>query len=573
MKLGVKFVTLATLPITILCVVTSILCINDVSSAFEGSVQNDLYALSLVVRDNIHLGSELEDVYHVDEDGNFWNSDVLNITEEFSLYDEMKIKNDIDVTLFFNGKRVATTIRDKHGNRELGTSASSEVYSAVVGRGQEYFSDNTNVQGKSYYAQYIPLYDSTSTSPIGMVFVGRESTQVKAEINKILDNIIGTGIAILIVGVAASILIVSVMVHRIKRGVSAVEQIADGNLDINMNAKDLASKDEVGDILRAVDKLKDKLEQVVGDIHKECTSVYESVNSLSEQALSCNNHISQIDMAIEDIAKGATNQAEETEESSNNIISIGEMINSTSAETDNLMAKSNRMSDVSKDAVAILGEFKDTSDATKDAVFKAQEQMGANNKSVERINEAIQVVHQIANQTSLLALNAQIEAARAGESGKGFAVVADNIQKLAAQSNESSKEIKEITKALLTDSDEVSAAIGDIDKSIGMQTEKVSMVESTFNELISEIEQCVTSVNNIVVSIGDIDKLRVHVVESAQSLSAIAEQNAASTQETSAAVSEMTNSITHITDNSKKLEQIANELKSKISFFKVHNAG
>lgn len=569
MKLRGKFITIVTLPVTLLCIITSILCINNISSSLKGNIQNDLYAMSLIVRDNISLGTGNSDVYHVNEKGELWNGEHLNITDQFSLYDGLQKNNNIDVTIFLGNTRVATTIRKSNGQRDINSTVSKTVEDEVLKKGKEYFAESVDVQGVEYFCQYIPLYDSTSTNPVGIVFVGRERETIRSEVQTVLSKIIGTGLVVLTVCLIAAVLIVSLMVKRIKKSVQAVNELSNGNMKISISESDMKSRDEVGDILRAVDKLKVKLENVVKDINDECANVLTAANELSQQTSICTNHIEQIDIAVSEVANGATNQAQETQDASNNIVRMGDMLDSTGKETDNLMNKSNNMDKVNKDAIAILDELKTTNDDTKEAISRAQEQTEANNKSVQKIKDAIQLVHAIADQTSLLALNAQIEAARAGESGRGFTVVADNIQKLAAQSNASAKDIENIAETLIEDSNKVYAAMNKVDKTVNIQTEKVEGIQNIFNELSNEIESCTQSINSIVGSMNNVDELRIKVVESAQNLSAIAEENAASTEETSATVNEMTDNIKNIADNSVSLETIANELRNKISFFKV----
>jgi methyl-accepting chemotaxis protein len=68
------------------------------------------------------------------------------------------------------------------------------------------------------------------------------------------------------------------------------------------------------------------------------------------------------------------------------------------------------------------------------------------NTQVSSINEAIEVIDQIAFQTNILSLNAAVEAATAGEAGKGFAVVAQEVRNLASRSAEAAKEIKDIVE-------------------------------------------------------------------------------------------------------------------------------
>ena len=103
-------------------------------------------------------------------------------------------------------------------------------------------------------------------------------------------------------------------------------------------------------------------------------------------------------------------------------------------------------------AMSILKELMEVNDQTKLSIDEIYEQTNITNASAQKIKAATDIIASIAEETNLLSLNASIEAARAGEQGRGFAVVASQIQKLAEQSNDSAKQIDDITNVLIQDS-------------------------------------------------------------------------------------------------------------------------
>ena len=154
-----------------------------------------------------------------------------------------------------------------------------------------------------------------------------------------------------------------------------------------------------------------------------------------------------------DIASGATNQADETQSATENVITMGNMIEETNSVAEALHKNSKQMQESSNQAMSILKELMEVNDQTKLSIDEIYEQTNITNASAQKIKAATDIIASIAEETNLLSLNASIEAARAGEQGRGFAVVASQIQKLAEQTNSASGNIEEIVEALLNDSE------------------------------------------------------------------------------------------------------------------------
>ncbi|WP_423776185.1 methyl-accepting chemotaxis protein [Aliarcobacter skirrowii] len=118
------------------------------------------------------------------------------------------------------------------------------------------------------------------------------------------------------------------------------------------------------------------------------------------------------------------------------------------------------------------------------------------NSKVEAINEAIEVIDQIAFQTNILSLNAAVEAATAGEAGKGFAVVAQEVRNLANRSAEAAKEIKSLVENATSKtnegkkiSDDMIEGYNNLNRLIGETITIIQDVSIASNEQLKGIEQ------------------------------------------------------------------------------------
>lgn len=274
-----------------------------------------------------------------------------------------------------------------------------------------------------------------------------------------------------------------------------------------------------------------------------------------------------MEKAISEIAQGATSQAQDTQTATENIILMGNMIEETSTEVDDLRENARIMRNAGDKAIDILNELNQINQQTKEAVFVISEQTNTTNESALKIKEATDMIADIAEETNLLSLNASIEAARAGEQGRGFAVVAAQIQKLAEQSNESARQIDGIINSLIADSEKAVDTMEEVKVVIEKQNENVINTENAFKDVKDGIDKSMKNIQEITDKTKQLDDARIKVVDVVQNLTAIAQENAASTEETSASASEVGTIVEDIANNARKLNTIAGEMEESIKMF------
>ena len=210
------------------------------------------------------------------------------------------------------------------------------------------------------------------------------------------------GLALLL-GIGIAFFLSRSIVRPLMQAVEANNRLADGDLAIAVESN---SKDETGQLLTAIQRMVDKLKEVVGNVIAAADNVANGSQQLSATA--------------QQMSQGATEQAASAEEVSS---SMEEMSSNIKQNTDNALQT---------EKIAV----KSASDARQGGKAVA-ETVGA----MKEIATKISIIEEIARQTNLLALNAAIEAARAGEHGKGFAVVASEVRKLAERSQSAAGEI------------------------------------------------------------------------------------------------------------------------------------
>jgi methyl-accepting chemotaxis protein len=277
----------------------------------------------------------------------------------------------------------------------------------------------------------------------------------------------------------------------------------------------------------------------------------------------------EISRAVEDISRGAVSQADEIESASHEVATMGEVIESIVGNVGNLTKTSDQMAAAGEASMKTMHELTDANAHTVEAIKKIGAQIRRTDESVGQISAAASLITNIAEQTSLLSLNASIESARAGEAGRGFAVVAGEIQKLAEQSDETATEIMKIIDTLQEESKETIEVMNEAETLIKEQQTKLDDTKHRFNDVSEGIGVSRGETNIIHDNASACDKARDTVVDVITNLSAISEENAASSQETTASMEELNATINMLAEAAGNLKQLSKELNEDMDFFSL----
>lgn len=552
-------------PILLLGIIVIVMTNTYIKNAIIDQVRNSLKgtAIATMAAYNQNSGE-----YFEASNGDIWKGS-YNISQSESLVDIIKEDSGMEVTFFYGTRRIMTSAIDASGERILGSPAGEKVADEVLVKGKSYFSENVSIDGTVYYGYYIPVHQDGIEEPVGMVFAGVNKKTTMQKIDRILNSII----FIVLVVMATCIVVVSILANSIsramKKSVQSVTEVASGKLNAEIDGKLMARQDEVGALTRAIAGLRDELSTILGSISESANMLMEASDVLEQTSNETFENMNNVKLAVDAITDGATSQAEDVREASENVEHMGNLVTETDREAGDLNNSADVMKVSSDQATDSIATLKKISEEVMHAIDVIAEQTNLTNESAKQIREASDFISEIAEQTTLLSLNANIEAARAGESGKGFAVVATEIQGLAVESTNTAEKINEIVATLMQNSENVVYTMAEIQSVIGRQNQHIEDTEITVGRVMDEIQSSVGSIKSIEVKAKELETARAGIVEIMNKLSDIAEDNVASTQETNAVITEVAESFKNVASSAENLRRTAQELAQHISRFEL----
>lgn len=493
----------------------------------------------------------------------------VNVLEKLPHFENFAEASGIDITLFYGDTRRVTTLVDAEtGERMVGTQAADKVIAKVLEGGEEYVDKKLQLNGQPYFCCYMPLANEDG-SIVGMIFAGEPSSGIEEYIkNEVFQTTILNVIVILLGGILV-VVFSGTLSKAIQKEEGVIRELAEGNLNIQVDDKLKGRRDELGSIANALDNLVSQLSRILNHLQASSDELLKSGQSLDEMAERVNVNASEIGKAVEDISQGAVSQAEEIENASGKIVDMGSMIEHIVGGVDKLNSTSVSMKQAGDNSAEIMRDLVESTNKTTEAIHKIGEQVYATNESAQKIREAVDLISAIASQTSLLSLNASIEAARAGEFGKGFAVVASEIQKLADESSRSAQTITDVINSLLSESEMTVEIMKEVGAIIAEQRQKIEDTQSHFNDVTEGINSSREDTTMIEERTHVCDESRKTVVDVIANLSAISEENAASAQETTASMEELSATINLLAEAANSLKGLSDQMNDDIKFFKL----
>lgn len=345
--------------------------------------------------------------------------------------------------------------------------------------------------------------------------------------------------------------------------------IAEFDLTKEINSELLVEESELGNLARSVQLVTDSLKMFIQSVNYTSEQLATESSNLKGVTGFIHNSSGEVSNVVQQIAGGASSQAQDTESCAYNVSKLGNMIDNNKEE---LVKLNNSLRDVlnlKNEGVELIQELAIQNDESNEGISNVTDIINNTNNKTEEIQKSIIMIKKIADQTNLLALNAAIEAARAGEHGKGFEIVAEEVRKLAEETNTFSNSIVSTIIDLRNGTEQAVETMDKINGYIKAQTYSVVQTIGKFEGISTSIEVTREVINNLNKSEVIMEESKNELLDIIQNLSAIAEENAASTEEVAASIDQQTESIGSLNDSVVGVDTLVNDMQLAVSSFKV----
>lgn len=399
----------------------------------------------------------------------------------------------------------------------------SEFYQAAVNGGEESGTiENVEFGGTGNLFIYRRIADTDA-----MVCVLLPNALLTSQVSGIQYVTAG---ALIISGMLALIIALKIslgMNRTVSHMVRNMGLIAQGDMDVRMQ---LAGEKEFVRLSEQMNRMLDGVSALLSRIKTLGGGVSDSANLVNGSSFSIKEATRRITDVMGSLEEGMSDQAQDTAACCMQLEGLAGQIGEVAERAQDIRAITENTKTCIQNSGDAIDSLKQRARETSQITYSILESIGRFREKSQKIDQIIQVVYGIADETGLLSLNASIESARAGEQGQGFSVIAEEIRKLADQTMAATREIGEIVDDISATTLAMVQTAGQAEKIIGRQDESVDNAMAAFSDMLGQLGQLMEKVARITGSAVSMGSQKEAALRSMENISQVTRSAVASVQ-------------------------------------------
>jgi methyl-accepting chemotaxis protein len=399
------------------------------------------------------------------------SSRLERLMREFKTQDELGARGRLDLALVHSQKVAASTL-DGDEAAQMGEAARSERREVITEGGVRSAVVRLSNERHEFHVQQLNGYDGPVTGAVGVLYLLRSRADKEQRIAALAQSNLYVIFWTLLGALLISALLTNIVMRPIRDFIRATREITGAQGDLTRRLP-ITSSDELGQLAVNLNQLFDNLYRLARE-----------VAGASKQVRTSSGEISA---ASRRMLAGAKDQAVRIESST---AAVTELSASIQQVADNAM----QATKVARESSAKVQVAIDGMNRIKQTVIEAADRIHDLGESGKRIGNIVEVIRQISEQTSLLALNASIEAAHAGEQGRGFAVVADEVSSLARRVGQSARDIEELIDTIRDQTSDAVRSMQSGTREVEGGTQVVTATLESLREIAGTVQRTAAAV-------------------------------------------------------------------------------
>lgn len=455
-----------------------------------------------------------------------------------------------------------STDSDESGPVEAKNVFTSETfYQEAINNKEDSGTKYVDYRGEQYLFLYAKVGDGQ-----GMLCGLMPNSAITKQADSIKEITVIIVIVACILGLITAVLL-SIGVDRvIKNIISKLKKASRGDLNVSFTSK---RKDEFKILMEELETTFHNMKELIYHVKAMSREVSLSSNTVSKTSEEFLLSFGEISIAMNEIEQGIQHQSNDAEECLTQMDNLSKRMEIVSQNTKEIGAIADNTKNQVHSGTLITDQLNQQTKSTIAITTNIISEIENLAQKSSSINNIINVINEIANQTNLLSLNASIEAARAGEHGKGFLVVASEIRNLAEQSKHSVNNIKDIIESIIEDTRKTVDIANQVDEALKLQENAVSNTTIFYNDINGSVEKLLIYLKYITENVSNMEEARITTLKGIENISAVLEEIAASSSNVNQTSNKQLSSVEALSESATRLNNNVDMLVREVQKFQV----